>query len=895
MSGSTNRGALPRSLFGRQSDIEFALARVREAADRPGLLFLRGPSAIGKSALLDELTRLLENEVVLLATRCTQDGGDYAGAAGLLGAGAGEVLAGVTDDYGRLRGLQRLADHRAAGRPLVFVLDDAHHCDAATVRWLTFLAGRAPDTPLFLLLTVPCEHWRRTEAMLVELTGALGGATLELGPLGIEDMRALVAHECEAEPDDEFVRVCVEECGGKPGVVLGWLAALARARRRPDAAGAEWLRAEAIAGATAWWLSWLAARTDHLHAYATAVAVLGSAEPLATGALAGLPAGAVAEARTLLTTAGVLTTDGRFRLPELRRALLGAMGPDELTAAAVRGARLLSDEGRPHVEVAEVAMMLPALTEPWMYCALREAARSGSVRSEDAVRYLRRVLGEVPGHVDTRLELATVLGEQEPAAALELYAGVLADLAGTEAAVTVAVDYGAAAVRARRAGEAFPVLAEVARTLPGTLDRHQRAEVDAIVIALGLQDIATVRPALAHAARITLRDDAPTKAQVQLIHQLARAEMVAGESVRRALSLVWSAMPSSVSAPDWWDLYAALTLHHCGAHEEALAVTQWVLDAAASGSDPRSQSLALSMRAALRLRHGDLADAELDAEKALTADPECAHGDAMAGIVLASVATCRGEQGRASELLTELGRPVHPIDLGWVEITRARLLEQRGRYDQAVDRLLRTGRELEAAGVRNPCVVPWHVDATRLLVRLGRMDAAGEIAATVAATSWDTPTTRGFALLTRGLVTADADALEASLEEFAVADDRPYEVQALTALGSTLLREGHDKASRKHLRAAVDLAVRCGDSVAAQVARAELMRAGGRMGELATRPRDVLTVGELRVALLAAEGSTNREIAETLFVTVRTVESHLSNVYRKLGVRTRDGLAAHLG
>src|SRR5687768_7958293 len=110
MSGSMSRGALPRSLFGRQSDIEFALDRVREAADRPGLLLLRGPSAIGKSALLVELTRLLENEVVLLATRCTEDGGDYAGAAGLLGAEAGEVLAGVTDDYGRLLGLQRLAD-----------------------------------------------------------------------------------------------------------------------------------------------------------------------------------------------------------------------------------------------------------------------------------------------------------------------------------------------------------------------------------------------------------------------------------------------------------------------------------------------------------------------------------------------------------------------------------------------------------------------------------------------------------------------------------------------------------------------------------------------------------------------------------------------------------------
>jgi len=300
------------------------------------------------------------------------------------------------------------------------------------------------------------------------------------------------------------------------------------------------------------------------------------------------------------------------------------------------------------------------------------------------------------------------------------------------------------------------------------------------------------------------------------------------------------------------------------------------------------------VRAALRLRQGDFADAEADAEKAITTIANGTHGDAAARVVLAVVALRRGEHDRASVLLAEFGMPTHPIDLGWVEVARARLLEHQGQYAQAVDVLLSCGAEMEAAGMHNPYMVPWRIAATRLLVRLGRLTEAADVAAGVAATRWNTPAARGSALFTRGLVADDAEAIEASVAEFAAARDRMHEIDALTALGSTLLRNGQDKAARRHLRAAVDLAVRCGALVAAEVARVELTSAGGRMGELAARPRDVLTGGELKVARLAARGLTNRDIADTLFVTVRTVESHLANAYRKLGVRTRDCLADRL-
>ena len=153
---------------------------------------------------------------------------------------------------------------------------------------------------------------------------------------------------------------------------------------------------------------------------------------------------------------------------------------------------------------------------------------------------------------------------------------------------------------------------------------------------------------------------------------------------------------------------------------------------------------------------------------------------------------------------------------------------------------------------------------------------------------------RGSALLAEGMATGKTETLEHAVSELAAAGVRLLECEALTAFGLALLNAGHEKAARKHLRAAVDLAVRCGDVLAGNAARDALVKAGGRMGVLSASPLEALTGGERRVVELAAERLTNREIADTLFVAVRTVESHLSNAYRKLGVQTRTELAARL-
>jgi DNA-binding NarL/FixJ family response regulator len=107
------------------------------------------------------------------------------------------------------------------------------------------------------------------------------------------------------------------------------------------------------------------------------------------------------------------------------------------------------------------------------------------------------------------------------------------------------------------------------------------------------------------------------------------------------------------------------------------------------------------------------------------------------------------------------------------------------------------------------------------------------------------------------------------------------------ALGAALRREGKRTAAREHLRRGLELAHRCGARPLVTEARAELLAAGARPRRPVFSGVDALTASELRVARLAAEGLTNREIAERLFVTERTVETHLRHAFQKLGIASR--------
>src|SRR5436190_1801866 len=230
----------------------------------------------------------------------------------------------------------------------------------------------------------------------------------------------------------------------------------------------------------------------------------------------------------------------------------------------------------------------------------------------------------------------------------------------------------------------------------------------------------------------------------------------------------------------------------------------------------------------------------------------------------------------------------------------ARLHVARGRASAALTEARAAG-DLASATISNPICVGWREPAALALAALDRGDEARALAegALADARRLGIPNAVGSALRTLGLVVGGADGVEglrASVDTLERAEGRLEHARAMLELGAALRRLGERVEARNVLREALDMTARLGASGLADRAHEELVAAGARprRDRRMLSGRESLTASEDRVAALAAEGLTNREIAQRQFVTVKAVEWHLRNVYRKLDIGSRDQLAEAL-
>jgi DNA-binding CsgD family transcriptional regulator len=186
------------------------------------------------------------------------------------------------------------------------------------------------------------------------------------------------------------------------------------------------------------------------------------------------------------------------------------------------------------------------------------------------------------------------------------------------------------------------------------------------------------------------------------------------------------------------------------------------------------------------------------------------------------------------------------------------------------------------------------------LGELGRREEAIELASAEVelARRWGAPRALGVALRAAGAIAGPgrrtallADAVDVLSGSFA----RLEHGRALADLGEATLDGGDRAESRAHLRQALDVAHVCGAAALEERVLESLRAAGARPRRAVLRGPDALTPSERRVATMAAEGLSNREIAERSFVTVRTVEYHLQGAYKKLGINARTELGSALG
>jgi DNA-binding NarL/FixJ family response regulator len=323
---------------------------------------------------------------------------------------------------------------------------------------------------------------------------------------------------------------------------------------------------------------------------------------------------------------------------------------------------------------------------------------------------------------------------------------------------------------------------------------------------------------------------------------------------------------------------------------------------------PRGWQIALAhgcfMRAIAHLQAGEIRDAEADGRLAL--EIKLAHSPPAALIwgvfPLVDALTELGELADAETVLASAGYLGDPPPAAFAAPllleSRARLRLGQHRAADAHTDLLDAGERWQELGIHHPGLATWRVHAGEALVAQGELDTARELAQEhlALAERVGLPGPRGAGLRALARTAGREEAvilLGQAVDTLAQSPSQLEHVRALVDLGSALRRTNRRAAARTPLRHALDLADQGGMRLLADRARHELQAVGARPRRSATTGIDSLTPAEHRVATLAAQGHSNPEIAQQLYITRRTVETHLTHVFQKLDLSARADLTTH--
>ena len=798
-------------------------------------------------------------------------------------------------EFPLLHGLHWLAANAAEQRPLLLAVDDAHWADEPSLQFLLYLLQRLDELPVAVVVTT-----RPPEARLVRrIARHRHAAVAALRPLSAGAVARIV--DAELGGDDELAAACAAATAGNPFYLRELVAAL-----RADG---RMVVAEPVAQAV---VGRVAALPGPAAELASAVAVLGDGASLErAAALAGVDADAAAGAADALAGAAVLERGVplAFVHPLVREAVYADLPEARRARAHARAAELLRDAGADAEQVASHLVHAHGAAGEWAVGALRQAAQRARERGTPAAaaRYLRQAVAalereEVRGALLTELALAEARARDDAAAdrareAIEATAGEreraqvaleigLALVDGAHPGAGAVFELGLAAL-----GDPSAAADELAMTL-----RSARAAIAFDHATRAPGDLESI---LARAAR-----GVAMPAERLILAHGALAPALRGESIdelRRLARAALSGPQPDVTSPTEmgaWSLAATALLMAGELDEAERALTPALASARERGSVLAFGTLS-HVRAHALHRRGRLEDAIADAQSALDA-VRYGWGPELPGIhaVLALCLLERGELDAAEAALAVPGGEERwGATFTWADLleARGRLKLARGDARGALEELLACGARLEPLDASHPGVVAWRSGAADAALALGDAERAAELAAAdlELARAFGAAREIGLALRTAGVVAGADRGIALLRESVTVLRGSEAELElahALCALGGALLAEGHRLAAREALTEALDLAHRSRADALEDLARERLVAAGARPRRASARGSDALTPRERRIAQMAAAGLGNREIAEALFITMKTVETHLGRAYRKLGVTGRSGL-----
>ena len=924
-----------------ERDAELARADEHLANAKAGsgrVLVIEGPAGIGKTALLQEVAARASDrgllvlrarggelerdfphgvvrqlfEADLLARNRDEHSSLLAGAAALarpvlLPGESGDALA-ADASFAVTHGLYWLTANLAEERQLMLAVDDAQWADIASLRFLAHLARRLEGMPLLLAVCIRSGEPKTPDALLAQLTSDPTSTVIRPAPLTEAGVGKIIGRDLGADADAAFTQACHRATGGTPFLVRELVSALRSEEIAPTRESVPHVDAvgpRAVAQAILRRVAQLPPAATEL---ARAIAVLSADVSLHRAVeLAEIEHAEGVTAADALIAMSVLAPGQPldFVHPVVREAIYEDIPATARAAAHARAADLLAAE---HAELDAIAAHL-LLTEPAAHvdtiARLREASQAAARRGapESAVAYLRRALAEGGLDRDGRAALLLELGKAErrtePGAAA----------AHLEEAYDIAQD-------PTTRGEIVLELMD-AVSFAGQWERSLSLASAAIADLQGSGSEIGVRLEAYRAAQEFLdsRYLPDLLARLPRLRSAARGDTPAGRLMALLLSTAagWTGQVNDarelveigIAGGRWFDelvdspflAYAFQALVLSDEVERAAQLADEVLREAKERASIAGVASGLTHRGWIYARTGDLRRAEADLRESL-AFMQGQELQLLATAVLPYFADAIVERpelddiaadARQLEVRRELEMTV--VDPLLHEL-RGRVRIAHGEVAGGIEDLIRCGETIYGHG--SPNAWQWRPP---LAIALAASDPerALELAHTHVrhARRVGLPRAIGVGLRTLGVVEGGEEGLAHLEEAVGVLEDSPARLElarALVELGAARRRAGHRADAREPLREGLDLAHRCGATRLEERARQELLATGARPRRAMLTGRDALTATEQRIAGMAAEGMSNPEIAQALFVTRKTVENHLSRIYPKLGINSREQL-----
>jgi DNA-binding CsgD family transcriptional regulator len=938
------------ALLEREAELDELQAALEDACrDSGSLVVVEGAAGIGKTRLLESTRETAERTGLrVLSARGTELERDFPFA--LVGQLFEPVIHGISeperdellDDAARLAGpivgigsekpapddaqgyqadtsfavlnaLYWLTSNLSEREPLLLAVDDAHWSDQASLRFLLFLLPRLGELPVALALASRPDEGGPASELLAQLGSDPAAHVLRPAPLGAASVAELVRAELAGDADDAFCAACQEATGGNPFLLQELLLEL----RAEDSLGseAEAARVSELAPASIQRavLARLARLPVESRALARATAVLGDDAELRVAAeLAGVDGPAAAAAADDLAKTGILEAGRplRFAHPLLRNAVYADLSGAERIGSHRRAAERLAAEGAGPERVAVHLLATDPGGDPQVVETLGAAARRALEHGapEAAITYARRALAEPPepsARPDLVRSLITApLLSMDTRPLEDLHTDLLAELTAEPQMLTAA------------ASELAPVLLVAGRPEEGLalLERATAAAVEVgdydLVMRFQAQAIiwGQLPPAEEKARwdRYEERIGPDTPGERLLLTLKAYTGIFGSMPAPGVAKLARRAVEGGKIFREQHDgMIPGIAIWMLILADE-LGVAERATERASREAELRGAALIAATafaRAELAYARGDIARAEPYARAAVEVARQRGMLTAVSTWValLIDVLVEREAFEDAEEELRAAGLDGDVPGLWATPVlhTRGCLRLAQGRTGEGFEDLLEVANRVKRHGMKNP-LLPTAAVAAIALARAGEAEGARAVAEEYrqAAETWGTPRTEGIALHCQGVAEGGERGIELLREAVGTLERSPARLEharALTDLGAALRRANQRAEAREPLREALDWSRGAGALAIARRVHEELEATGEKLRPLLAGGVESLTPSELRVASMAAEGMSNRAIAQDLFLTVKTIEAHLSSAYRKLDIGSRSELPEALG